>query len=170
MISKIRIKNFKAIKDSGEIILSPFTAIIGRNGSGKSSLIEAIEFLHDLVSIDLEHALQKWKSYKNILYNGNREQFDVTMDSLPKDMPYSKEPLFQQSEDLETSEEDSLQNNYEIENEEGYFLNGIFFSFETSIALKLFTLFISAFILMLLFRFILHIKKFNKIIYNYYSI
>ena len=65
MISKIRIKNFKAIKDSGEIILSPFTAIIGRNGSGKSSLIEAIEFLHDLVSIDLEHAIQKSKSIRN---------------------------------------------------------------------------------------------------------
>lgn len=128
MISKIRIKNFKAIKDSGEISLSPFTAIIGRNGSGKSSLIEAIEFLYDFVTKDLEHALNRWKSYQYIRYNGNRENFDVTVDTetMPMDMLYSREPSlnygFESGEDSVPENQDDMDIEYQLE--------GISFNFE----------------------------------------
>ena len=37
----IRVRNFKAIRDSGALKLTPLTVLIGNNGSGKSSLVEA---------------------------------------------------------------------------------------------------------------------------------
>lgn len=41
-ISSFSVTNFKAIRDSGTVRFTPFTAIIGNNGSGKSSLLEAL--------------------------------------------------------------------------------------------------------------------------------
>jgi predicted ATPase len=38
MITKLRIKNFKAWKDTGEVRLAPLTVIFGANSAGKSSL------------------------------------------------------------------------------------------------------------------------------------
>ncbi|MFO0726481.1 MAG: DUF3696 domain-containing protein [Myxococcota bacterium] len=38
MLTKLRIKNFKAWKDTGEIRLAPLTVLFGTNSSGKSSL------------------------------------------------------------------------------------------------------------------------------------
>ena len=35
-----RLKNFKAVRDSGTIKFGPLTVFIGDNGSGKSSIIE----------------------------------------------------------------------------------------------------------------------------------
>ena len=42
-LQSVRIQNFKAIIDSKVVRLGPLTAFIGHNGSGKSSLIEALE-------------------------------------------------------------------------------------------------------------------------------
>ncbi len=47
-LKSVRIQNYKAIQDSGTINFSPFTLLIGKNGSGKSSLIEALEALRGL--------------------------------------------------------------------------------------------------------------------------
>jgi len=38
MLTKLRIKNFKAWKDTGDIRLAPLTILFGANSSGKSSL------------------------------------------------------------------------------------------------------------------------------------
>ena len=44
MIGRIKLKNFKVYNDQ-EFILHPgTTAIVGPNGSGKTSILEAIEF------------------------------------------------------------------------------------------------------------------------------
>lgn len=45
MLKQIRITNFKIVTDSTLLPLQPFTALIGRNGSGKSSLLEALDWL-----------------------------------------------------------------------------------------------------------------------------
>jgi AAA15 family ATPase/GTPase len=35
-LKSVRIRNFKAIRDTGTLTLTPFTVLIGNNGSGKS--------------------------------------------------------------------------------------------------------------------------------------
>jgi predicted ATPase len=45
MISKLVIKGFKSIEDSGELELKPLTIFVGPNSSGKSNLIEGIAIL-----------------------------------------------------------------------------------------------------------------------------
>lgn len=49
MITKLRIQNFKCLRDVS-VELTPFTVLIGKNDTGKSSLLEAIRTLGGLVS------------------------------------------------------------------------------------------------------------------------
>ena len=49
ILDTINVKNFKAVRDSGTVKLGPLTALVGNNGSGKSSLIEALETYHCLL-------------------------------------------------------------------------------------------------------------------------
>jgi len=45
MIDHLRIKNFKAWRDTGDIALAPITIFFGTNSSGKSSLAQALLLL-----------------------------------------------------------------------------------------------------------------------------
>lgn len=47
MLKKIRLKNFKNFQNA-ELILGPFTLLIGTNASGKSNLRDALRFLHGI--------------------------------------------------------------------------------------------------------------------------
>ncbi len=49
MISKIHLKNFKALRDTGELEIKPITFLVGPNSSGKTSLIQAILALRQTV-------------------------------------------------------------------------------------------------------------------------
>ncbi|MXV82586.1 AAA family ATPase, partial [Candidatus Poribacteria bacterium] len=49
MITHIRLKNFKAWKDSGEVELAPLTGFFGTNSSGKSSLLQMLLLLKQTV-------------------------------------------------------------------------------------------------------------------------
>lgn len=49
MLTQIKISGFKAIKDSGFVHLGPLNLLIGRNGSGKSSLFEALQWLQGAI-------------------------------------------------------------------------------------------------------------------------
>ena len=49
MLQSVRVRNFKAIVDSRTVRFGPLTAFIGHNGSGKSSLIEALETYQSIV-------------------------------------------------------------------------------------------------------------------------
>ena len=42
LLKSMRIDNYKAVRSSGKIDFNPFTVLIGGNGSGKSSLVEAL--------------------------------------------------------------------------------------------------------------------------------
>ncbi len=58
MLTKIQIQNFKAIHRLASIPLQQFTALIGNNGSGKSTVIEALQFLQECIELGLDGAAQ----------------------------------------------------------------------------------------------------------------
>jgi AAA15 family ATPase/GTPase len=49
LLNSVGIENFKAVRRSGAVRLTPLTAFIGDNGSGKSSLIEGLETYRSIV-------------------------------------------------------------------------------------------------------------------------
>jgi predicted ATPase len=65
-LQSVRLKNFKAIQDSGDIRLTPLTVFIGNNGSGKSSVIEGLETLQAIVADGLDRAMQQWRGFEHI--------------------------------------------------------------------------------------------------------
>ena len=56
-LSSVRIRNYKSIRDSGTIKLGAFTCIVGNNGAGKSSFVEALAALQALTS-GLTHLME----------------------------------------------------------------------------------------------------------------
>ncbi|MGB2641710.1 MAG: ATP-binding protein [Candidatus Acidiferrum sp.] len=66
LLMRLRIRNFKAIRESGSVKLSPLTVLIGNNGSGKSSVIEALDTLRTLVVQDVDAAMQMWKGIEHV--------------------------------------------------------------------------------------------------------
>lgn len=67
MLKTIQLKRFKAIQDSGEIILGPFNVFIGRNGSGKSSVIEFLELLANTLEFDLNIAAAPFQRGRDLI-------------------------------------------------------------------------------------------------------
>ena len=66
LLERVSIQGFKAIEYSGGLDLTPLTVFIGNNGSGKSSVIEALETLHTLATRDLDAAMQMWRGFEHI--------------------------------------------------------------------------------------------------------
>jgi predicted ATPase len=57
LIRRVGIRNFKSIRHA-DVLLSPFTILVGRNGSGKSNFMDALHFVADSLQISLEHATE----------------------------------------------------------------------------------------------------------------
>ncbi len=49
MLTKLRLTNFKAWEDTGDILLRPVTMLLGTNSSGKSTLIQSLLLLKQTV-------------------------------------------------------------------------------------------------------------------------
>ena len=65
-LQALRLQNFKAIRDSGLLTLTPLTILIGNNGSGKSSLIEGLMTYQMLVTQGLDAAMNYWRGFEQI--------------------------------------------------------------------------------------------------------
>ncbi len=65
-LESFRLKNFKAIRDSGLVRFRPLTVLIGDNGSGKSSLIEGLQTYQRIVTSGLDKAMQMWRGFEYI--------------------------------------------------------------------------------------------------------
>jgi len=77
-LKSFRLKNFKAIRDSGVVKFTPLTVLIGDNGSGKSSLIEGLQTYQRIVADGLDEAMQTWRGFENIINPPIRRLNDVT--------------------------------------------------------------------------------------------
>ena len=69
-LQSVRVRNFKAIVDSKAVKLGPLTVFIGNNGSGKSSLVEALETYQTIVRDGLDVAMQRWKGIEHARHKG----------------------------------------------------------------------------------------------------
>ncbi len=65
-LKSINIKNFKAIQNSKSIKITPLTTFIGNNGSGKSSIVEALQMLQSLTLDGIDVAIAPWYEFKHI--------------------------------------------------------------------------------------------------------
>ncbi len=65
-LSSLQVKNFKAVRNSSRLKLTPLTAFIGHNGSGKSSLVEALETVQTISLLGLDKAMIPWHGFEYI--------------------------------------------------------------------------------------------------------
>ena len=74
MITKLRIRNFKGWKDTGELRLAPITVLFGGNSSGKSSIGQFLMMLKQTTeSNDRVAGLQLGGSQRSIVDMGTWE-------------------------------------------------------------------------------------------------
>lgn len=79
MIQKISITNFKAIQHCLNLPLQPFTAFIGNNGSGKSSVMEALRTLQLCLTTNLQEAFSIWGGLDKVRnYHGEQSEATVS--------------------------------------------------------------------------------------------
>jgi predicted ATPase len=69
-IKSIAVENFKALRASGTVRLRPLSVIIGNNGSGKSSLLEAAETYVRILDEGVEGAMRHWQGFEHIWHKG----------------------------------------------------------------------------------------------------
>lgn len=65
-LNSVSIENFKAVRKSGTVQLTPLTVFIGNNGSGKSSLIEGLETYQETVTHGLDAAMKRWLGFEHV--------------------------------------------------------------------------------------------------------
>ncbi len=84
MIKKIFIENFKAIHHGTGLDIQPFTVFIGNNGTGKSSIIEALRALQIGVSSDLNSAFEEWGGLEKVRNNNADLTREISGFGIPK--------------------------------------------------------------------------------------
>ena len=72
-IEEIWIENYRALKDVKLGGLTPMTAVIGKNGVGKSSLFDAFGFLADCLKLGVEEACDARGGFDRIRSQGSEE-------------------------------------------------------------------------------------------------
>jgi predicted ATPase len=88
-VSQFRLKNFKAIRDTGAIRFTPLTVFIGNNGVGKSSIVEGLETLQAIATQGLDAAMQRWHGFEYI----HNQAAQLKMRSAPDGTEYSLNPI-----------------------------------------------------------------------------
>lgn len=79
MIQSVSVENFKAINKAANFPLQPFTVFIGNNGTGKSSVIEALKLLQDAITTNLGDAFKNWGGLDKIRnYNALLPNEEIT--------------------------------------------------------------------------------------------
>lgn len=74
MIINLEIFHFKAIQHLSNLALQPLTAFVGNNGSGKSSVIEALRTLQICLNEDIEAGFAMWGGLDKVInYNANND-------------------------------------------------------------------------------------------------
>jgi len=76
-ISKLKCSNFKSLVDF-EITLAKFSCLVGLNGSGKSTILQFVDFLAQLMRGDLTNWLKEREWSPTDLVAWRREKIPIT--------------------------------------------------------------------------------------------
>ncbi|RPD49735.1 ABC transporter ATP-binding protein [Hymenobacter sediminis] len=82
-LTYLRIKNYRALRDVELRDLTPLTVFIGPNGSGKSTILDALAFLAEAVSGNLQQAWEKRNRFTGMRTRGQEGpiEFEVEVNS-----------------------------------------------------------------------------------------
>jgi predicted ATPase len=89
-LKRLSIQGFKAVKSSGPVDLEQLTLFIGRNGSGKSSLVEALQWMQDAYFDGLLKATDtRFRAFSYLLNKRSRNiKIHLEFESAPKPVFY----------------------------------------------------------------------------------
>lgn len=73
-IEKLRVKNFKALKDVVLDNIPALCIIVGANGTGKSTIFDVFGFLRDCLTSNVQKALQTRGGFKEVLSRNFEEE------------------------------------------------------------------------------------------------
>jgi predicted ATPase len=68
-VEEIRLQNYRAL-DNARLGLSDLTLLVGRNGAGKSSVLDAVEFIREAVTDSLPNALDRRDGFAGVFRKG----------------------------------------------------------------------------------------------------
>lgn len=66
MITRLKVKNYRSIEEI-DLPLSPLTVLVGKNGAGKSTILDVLAFVRDALSENLAFAIMKRGSMDSIV-------------------------------------------------------------------------------------------------------
>lgn len=78
-LEAVKIENYKALREVSVDDLTPLAAFVGANGAGKSSLFDALVFLHDCLSRGVAEAASMRGGFREIVSRGSRSPIAVTI-------------------------------------------------------------------------------------------
>ncbi|NVO83475.1 AAA family ATPase [Hymenobacter terrestris] len=81
-LTYLRIKNYRALRDVELRDLTPLTVFIGPNGSGKSTILDALAFLAEAVSGNLQQAWEKRNRFAGIRTRGQEGPIEFEVGAL----------------------------------------------------------------------------------------
>jgi len=90
-IKSFQVNNFKAIRESGTVELTPLTVFIGNNGSGKSSFIEGLETYQTIIKHGLDVAMNRWRGFEHVRNRMNRHELKTLGSTLFETNPMAFE-------------------------------------------------------------------------------
>jgi predicted ATPase len=80
MISLIEAKNYRCLRYVRQP-LEPFQVLVGPNASGKTTFLDVVAFLSDLLSGGLDHALSvRTKNFDDLLWQRNGDEFQMAVE------------------------------------------------------------------------------------------
>lgn len=86
MLKTLRVTDFKIVRDSKLLTLQPLSVLIGRNGSGKSSIIEALDWLSRALIGGVEGATEEFHRITDVIHaHSDVDRFGLTLEMDPRD-------------------------------------------------------------------------------------
>lgn len=80
MLTKLKVKNYKSLADF-ELDLHHFNVLIGPNNSGKSNILDCLDFLTDTAEIVVDEAFRKRGGYDHVVFGGQTEK-EIRIDTI----------------------------------------------------------------------------------------